>query len=161
MSVCIHYLSIINEDDILFFDCSITFYFSFIEFHCTFYFSYKMLPYYVYYYCIWFGGGGPSWLLFFMPLYLFPYSRLAYLFRLGRVNHLSFFDCSTPFVFCELNWIILFTHLLCRLTCYFYYCCISPGGRRWIIGVVFAKFGNASSDSGSSDPGGTVGASYR
>ena len=39
-------------DDFLFFDCSSPFCFLSIEFYCTFSISYKILPYYVYYYCI-------------------------------------------------------------------------------------------------------------
>ena len=38
-------------DDSSFFDCSNPFFLS-IKFHCTFSISYKILPYFVYYYCI-------------------------------------------------------------------------------------------------------------
>ena len=50
-----------------FFDFSTPFYFLLIEFHCSFFISYKILPFYVY-----------------------NYSR-------GRVDDFSFFDCSSPF----------------------------------------------------------------
>ena len=44
-------------DDYIFFECLSPLCFLLIEFHCTFSISYKILPYYVYYYCIsiWYG----------------------------------------------------------------------------------------------------------
>ena len=39
-------------DDLLFFDCLISFYFLLIEFYCIFSIFYKILTNYVYYYCI-------------------------------------------------------------------------------------------------------------
>ena len=39
-------------DDLSFFEYLSPFCFLSIEFHCTFSISYKILPYYVYYYCI-------------------------------------------------------------------------------------------------------------
>ena len=39
-------------DDLSFFEYLSPFCFLLIEFHCTFSISYKILPYFVYYYCI-------------------------------------------------------------------------------------------------------------
>ena len=74
-------------------DCSSPFCFSLIEFlHCSFLIFYKIILYYVYYYCILIRySGRPSGLRFF------PYSRLSsYLLRLF-LYLISFllFPCSS------------------------------------------------------------------
>ena len=67
-----------------FFDSSIQFCFLLIEFHCTFSISFKMPPYYAYYYCILIRCDRPSGYLFFVP---------ALLISLLKPSLLTFFLC--------------------------------------------------------------------
>ena len=72
-----------------FFDCSSPFCFLLIEFNCTFYISYKWIPYYIYYYCVlisWWQAVGttfsfmPALLLsILIPLFL-PFSSVSFSF---------------------------------------------------------------------------------
>ena len=65
-----------------------------IEFHCTFSISFKILPDYVYYYCISLGCDRPSGLLLFVPAVLF--SILTPLFCPSSTVPLSYFILAVP-----------------------------------------------------------------
>ena len=94
-SVCLSrvFVPFIIAFDLYFFDCTNLF-FVLIKFHCTFFISHIILPYYVYYYCIlmW------QWLTVrtsfsFVQLYVyFPYSCLSLRF------FFCFFACKKFFL---------------------------------------------------------------
>ena len=81
-------------DDFSFFDCSSTFCFLLIEFHCTFSIFYKMPQYYVYYYCIlirWYFIGTS----FFVPNLLFKLTSLLSLCLFLYLISSLLFPCSS------------------------------------------------------------------
>ena len=83
-------------DDLSFFEYLSPFYFLLIEFHCTFSISYKILPYFVYYYYILIrlGSDRLSGLLSFVPAFLF--SILTPLFLSSSSVPLSYFSLAVP-----------------------------------------------------------------
>ena len=77
-----------------FFEYLSLFCFLLIEFHCTFSISYKILPYFVYYYCILVGCDRPSGLLLFVPALLL--SILTSLFLPSSSVSLCYFVLTFP-----------------------------------------------------------------
>ena len=85
-------------DDLSFFEYLSSFCFLSIEFHWTFSISYKILPYFFYYYCIELGCDRPSGLLLFVPALLL--SILTPLFCVSSTVSLSYFVLAVPMPKC-------------------------------------------------------------
>ena len=97
--VCIFILANYDDnrgrvDDLSFFEYLSPCCFLLIEFHCSFFISYEILPYFVYYYCIWLGRDRPSGLLLFVPALLL--SMLTPLFLPCSSVSLSYFVLAVP-----------------------------------------------------------------